>query len=201
MASSKETPAHYAVLWAIMADPALSAAAKCCATVLLLQFRNHITGRCNPSFAELGKRIGRKRRSTIDALTELKEAGWIRWAGTKGGSSGNTNNFVFLLEPQPVQQTAPVQVAAPVQSDVGAGAADCTQPVQYTAHEPSRNHPEPIRELTPKKGVNIKRDTPAGDAWLRHWRAKGIPEPPYSRKTGYYLKPLPSLMPPTESAA
>jgi hypothetical protein len=105
----KDTPAQYLVLWAIMADEQLSASAKCVATMLLLKFRNHKTNQCNPGFATLAKCVGRKRRSVIDALSELKAAGWIRWEGTKGGSPANTNNFQFFLGPQPMQQTAPVQ--------------------------------------------------------------------------------------------
>lgn len=199
MASNKEEAAHYQVLWSITADPKLSAAAKVCATVLLLKYRNHITGQCNPGFGGLAKLIGRTRRPTIAALNELKEAGWIKWSGTKGGSQANTNNFVFMLQPQPVTNSAPVLSTTPVLSTARTGAADSTRPVLQTAHEPSKNHLEPIGELKPKKNVNVKRDTPAGDAWCRRWRKLGIPEPAYSPKTGYYLKPLPSLFPPEES--
>ena len=53
--ADERDPAHYLVLWAIMADKRLSAAAKCVATVLLLKYRNHKTGQCNPSFGELAK--------------------------------------------------------------------------------------------------------------------------------------------------
>jgi hypothetical protein len=73
------SPAHYLVLWAIMEDVRLSAAAKCVATVLILQFRNHKTSVCNPSFTTIGKCVGRKRRSVIDAINELKELGWMDW--------------------------------------------------------------------------------------------------------------------------
>lgn len=201
MASSKEEAAHYQVLWSIMADPDLSQAAKCCATVLLLKYRNHITGQCNPSYGELAKRVGRHRRKVIDSLNELKQSGWIRWAGTKGGTPANTNNFVFLLHPQPVPNTALVTQMAPVPISTSTGAENGIQPVPQTAHEPSKNHLEPIRDLTLKKSVAVRRDTPAGDAWARYWRENGISEPAYSRKTNYYLKSLPSLMPPKGSVA
>src|SRR5258707_4712239 len=98
---TKDAPAHYLVLWAIMADAHLSAPAKCVATVLLLQFRNHKTSVCNPSFNTIGKCIGRKRSSVIEALNQLKQFGWIDWEGTAGGSPTNTNNFQFFLTPQP----------------------------------------------------------------------------------------------------
>jgi hypothetical protein len=107
-----------------MADERLSAAAKCVATVLLLQFRNHKTSVCNPSFTTIAQCVGRKRRSVIDAINELKDLGWMDWEGTAGGSPTNTNNFQFYLKPRPVQQTAPVQDTAPVQSSALTGAAD-----------------------------------------------------------------------------
>lgn len=123
------------ILWGIMEDARLSAAAKCVATVLLLKFRNQDTKVCNPSFSTIAKCVGRKRRSVIDAVNELKEMGWVQWTGTLGGSTENTNQFGF--SPQPVQQTAPVQDTTPVQCSADTGAAERTAPVQYTAHEPS----------------------------------------------------------------
>jgi Helix-turn-helix domain len=156
---SKETPAHYQILWAIMKDESLSAAAKCVATVLLLQFRNHKTSVCNPSFTSIANCVGRKRRSVIDAINELKEFGWMDWEGTAGGSPTNTNNFQFFLKPKPVQQTAPVQDTAPVQSNAPTGAAERTQPVQYTAHEPSI---EPSRTIKP---CRVAKATPTKSAY------------------------------------
>jgi hypothetical protein len=192
----KETPAQYLVLWSIMADPKLSAAAKCVATALLLKFRDHATGQCNPSFSALAAVVGRKRRSVIDALNELWSEGWVDWTGTKGGAPSNTNQFRFFLEPQLVRSTAPVQHAALVQHKARTGAAERTEPVQYTAHEPSKNHPEPSSELRPKKKFKVRRDTPQGDQWQRYWRDTGQPEPAYSHRTGEYLTALPSLLPP-----
>ncbi|MEZ0061420.1 hypothetical protein ABIF26_006963 [Bradyrhizobium elkanii] len=122
------------ILWSVMEDARLSAAAKCVATVLLLKFRNQASGVCNPSFNTIAKCVGRKRRSVIDAVNELKEFGWLSWTGTLGGSTENTNQFDFSL---PVQCTAPVQETTPVQSSAPTGAAERTTPVQYTAHEPS----------------------------------------------------------------
>ena len=110
-ALNKKTPAHYLVLWAIMADERLSAAAKCVATVLLLQFRNHKTSVCNPSFTTIAHCVGRRRRSVIDAINELRELGWMDWEGTAGGRPTNTNNFQFFLKPRPVQQTANYRAA------------------------------------------------------------------------------------------
>lgn len=194
----KDTPAHYLVLWAIMADARLSAAAKCVATVLLLQYRNHKTGQCNPSFRELAKRVGRTRRPVIAALNELREFGWVDWQGTKGGSPANTNNFQFYLEPRPVSSTAPVQPTAPVLYEAQTGAADSTQPVLQTAHEPSRNHLEPEARA---RGLKVRTDTPLGDRYRRWWSATGQREPAYSQKTGYYLSLLPPLPPEWSIAA
>lgn len=206
MSNSEKTPAHYMVLWAVMADERLSAAAKCVATVLLLQFRNHKTSVCNPSFATIARCVGRKKRSVIDALNELKKLGWMDWEGTAGGSPRNTNNFQFYLTRQPVQSAAPVQDAAPVQSSAQTGAAERTQPVQSTAHElsiePSRTL-EARRALEGKEGFKVRTDSPNADAYRRYWVSIGQPEPPYSQRTGYYLKPLPAPWPPqqAESAA
>jgi hypothetical protein len=203
---SKKTPAHYLVLWAIMADERLTAPAKCVATVLLLQFRNHKTSICNPSFATIAQCVGRKRRSVIDAIKELKELGWMDWEGTAGGSPTNTNNFQFYLKPRPVQSAAPVQDTAPVQSSAPTGAAERTQPVQYTAHEPSIEPSRTIsgaQRLKGQEGFRVHSDSPQADQWRRHWASIGKPQPAYSQRDGYYIKPLPSLWPPqqAESAA
>jgi hypothetical protein len=205
-AFNRETPAHYLVLWAIMADTGLSAAAKCLAVVLLLQYRNHKTGQCNPSFGELAKRVGRTRRPVIDALIELRDRGWIDWQGTKGGSPKNTNNFQFFLTPRPVVQTALVMNTTPVSSSASTSAADSQQPVLQTAHEPSIEPSRTISgslRLRGQEGVKVHSDSVHADRWRRWWKSNGTREPPYSQRDGYYLKPLPSLDPPpiAESAA
>jgi Helix-turn-helix domain len=94
----KSTPWHYRVLWGIMADPALQAPSKCAATVLLLKYHNHKTGQCNPSYSTVAKLLGRDRRNVINAVNDLKAGDWIEWAGTKGGSSSNTNAFKFKMK-------------------------------------------------------------------------------------------------------
>jgi hypothetical protein len=202
----KDTPAHYLVLWAIMADKRLSAAAKCVATVLLLKYRNHKTGQCNPSFGELAKLVGRTRRPVIAAFGELRDLGWIDWTGTKGGTPSNTNNFQFYLEPKPVLSTAPVSSTAPVLNATPTGAVDSTQPVLRTAHEPSIEPSRTIaarRALKAKAGFKVHSDSKYADGWRRYWSSIGQPEPAYSQRDGCYLQPLPSLLPPriTESAA
>jgi DNA-binding transcriptional MocR family regulator len=183
--------AHYLVLWAIMADDRLSAPAKCVAVVLLLKYRNHKTGQCNPSYGSLAKQVGRERRSVIDALSQLRALGWIDWTGTKGGSPSNTNNFQFFLRPQPVQTSAPVQEMTPVQTLAQTDADFRSPPVQESAPEPSKNHLEPRAH---EKGLKVKTDTPLADQYRRWWSATGQREPAYSQRTGYYLElflPLP----------
>jgi Helix-turn-helix domain len=183
-AESQPTPAHYLILWAIMEDERVSAAAKCIATVLLLKFRNHKTGLCNPSFNTIAGCVGRKRRSVIDAINELKELGWMDWDGTAGGSPTNTNNFQFYLKPQPVQSAAPVQFTTPVQSNAPTGAVERTQPVQSTAHELSielsKNHkPCRVAKATPTKKEYSKEFEEAWQAYPM--RLGGTPKPPAAK--------------------
>ena len=138
-ATRKRPPAaKYGVLWAIMADTELSASAKCVATVLLLKYRNHKTGRCNPSFASIAAAVGRTRRPIIAAVQELQARGWIELVGTKGGGRGNTNNIAFCAGPRgetvppaaPLRRSEKVLPTAPVLST--------TERVLQTAHELSR---------------------------------------------------------------
>lgn len=200
----KRTPAHYRLLWALMADTGLSAAAKCVAVVLLLQFRNHHTGQCNPSFATIADRVGRKRRAVIDAINELKARGWLEWEGTAGGSSLNTNNFAFLFRKTGAEdctRTGAADGTGAVERTTSA--AERTRPVQYTAHEPSI---EPstnqssagrclVDEEGKQRGFTVKCEGPSGRRWQRYWRDNGLPEAIRSTRTDSYLM-LPSEEPP-----
>jgi helix-turn-helix protein len=130
--TSKRTAAKkkYDFLWRMFADTVLSFTGKVVATTLLLKFHNTKTGQCNPSIATIAKAIGRGRRTTFYAITELKETGWITVKSTGGGSSRNTDQFDFDFER--LQSIAPVgvQESAPEQ--------DFARGVQDPAHEPSR---------------------------------------------------------------
>jgi hypothetical protein len=189
-----------------MSDERLSQAAKCVATVLLLRFRNHKTSVCNPSFNTIAKCVGRKRSSVIEALNQMKAFGWMDWDGTAGGSPTNTNNFQFFLKPQPVRNTEPVRETEPVRATANTGAEDRTQPVRQTGHEPSI---EPSRTIAARcalkgqQGVRVHSDSAYADGWRRYWSSIGQVEPAFSRRDGYYLKPLPSLTAPepAENAA
>lgn len=206
----KRTPLHYRVLWGIMADPNVGAPAKCVATVLLLQFRNHTTGVCNPSFTTIGKRIGRSRRPVIDAIGELKSAGWIKWEGTSGGGSSNTNNFEFLLKPTGAETSTPTSAEDITGAENSTTSAEVsTRPVLRTAHdlsiEPSSNHNGATRRLVDEegkqRGISVKCESPSGQRWQRYWRANGLPEAIRSARTDSYLM-LPSEDPPmVENAA
>ena len=88
----------YALFNAIMADRTLNPVAKNVAAILLFTFRNNKTGLCNPSFETIAECAGCGVRSANRAAMELKEAGWLDWTGTKGGGSGNTNQFRFILK-------------------------------------------------------------------------------------------------------
>jgi hypothetical protein len=82
--------------WRLMADPALSASAKCAATALLLKFHNAKTGRCNPSLAGIAEvAAGIGRRTVFSAISELKKAKWITIKSMRGGSSSCTNRYSF----------------------------------------------------------------------------------------------------------
>jgi hypothetical protein len=85
----------YDFLWRLFADKKLSPPAKCAAVVLLLQYHNTRTGRCNPSFASIGSAISRSRRHTIVAVQELASQDWLKIKSTLGGSKKNTNQFDF----------------------------------------------------------------------------------------------------------
>ena len=145
---SNATRVKFGFMWPLMADPDLSPSAKCAAVALVFKFHNNRRDLCNPSFVAIGRIVGRKRRSTIDAVQELQDAGWLRVRSTKGGSKSNTNNFVFdFSQRERVQPTAPLKDDEPVQST----APDPVQPtapvhenaegVQSTAHEPLRTTP------------------------------------------------------------
>jgi hypothetical protein len=112
----KSTPWHYKVLWGIMADPALQAPSKCAATVLLLKYHNHKTGKCNPSYSTIAKLLGRHQRNVINAINDLKAGGWIEWIGTKGGSAANTNAFKFKMKGQ---ASTSDEVATPAEDEIG----------------------------------------------------------------------------------
>jgi hypothetical protein len=113
----KPEPIHYQIRRAIMADPTLFSTAKLVASVLLLDFLNVKTGQCNPSFDAIAKRIGRCRKTVINAIKELSSGHdpWLIVKSTKGGSKETTNSGSKVR----VQFTAPVKKAAPVQKMSG----------------------------------------------------------------------------------
>jgi hypothetical protein len=161
-----DSRARFAQLHAILADEELSSTAKCVATALLLKFRNTKTGRCNPSFAAIAKAIGRKRRAIVPAVAELKASGWLKIVGTKGGSSANTNSFVFdLTAKQRVQCTTPVTSA---EDDTPTGVVDDTGVVECTrgvvdCPRTIENQPSPTEMVVCVSGANER--APDGALW------------------------------------
>jgi hypothetical protein len=61
-------------------------------------FYNLDTEQCNAGFTSLGHAVGRKRRSTISAIDEAKEAGWITVSSIGGGSKRSTNRYALVWE-------------------------------------------------------------------------------------------------------
>src|SRR5262249_14203477 len=91
-------PDRYDFLWRLFADTNLSSSAKCAATVMLLQYRNHRTGLCNPSYASIAKAIGLARRNAINAVRELADSRWINIESTLGVGKKNTSKITFKIE-------------------------------------------------------------------------------------------------------
>ncbi|WP_441255745.1 helix-turn-helix domain-containing protein [Tardiphaga sp. 285_C5_N1_2] len=147
-AKPNRAPKHYRILWGIMADPQLSASAKCCAVALLLKFRNSETELCNPSFDTLARAVGRSRRSAIDAIAELKSGDdpWLSVKSTKGGAKANTNNFHFSSARLTGEARCTPTGAADFTGEVEGqrGEADRSVRVKRAAHElsiePSNNY-------------------------------------------------------------
>src|SRR5689334_2455070 len=72
----------------VLADSALSHATRMVAVRLALYVYLK-TGRCNPSYGELGKALGCDRRTTIRAVAELVKRGWLVKSDSKGWYSNN----------------------------------------------------------------------------------------------------------------
>jgi hypothetical protein len=97
--TSTASSGKFKFLTNVLADPNLSAAAKCVVTVLLLKFHNSRTGQCNPSITAIGDALGRDRRNIIRAIEELGRSGWVEISTTKGGSQRNTNRYKIRFLP------------------------------------------------------------------------------------------------------
>lgn len=207
-AKPKRAPKHYRILWGIMADPQLSASAKCCAVALLLKFRNSETELCNPSFDTLARAVGRSRRSAIDAIAELKSGDdpWLSVKSTKGGAKANTNNFHFssarLAGEAHCTPTGVADITGEVEGQRGEG--DRTVPVKRAAHElsiePSNNYsaeaqrsegsalPAWAKPLGNGKYL-VAIDSPGGDLILRYHQAIKTPLPKTSTRHNAFIVP------------
>jgi hypothetical protein len=173
-------------------------------------------------------------QDTIQQLTELSpdtiqrqlrvliEAGFI--TGTKQRSKGHwaSWNYQIILSTLWDDQAAQCGLV-----DDENQAAPCGTAKPHHAARPSRTmrlkpftkpFNQPSRPKAPscpdglgagarcegKQGVRVHSDSAYADGWRRYWAATGQMQPPFSQRDGYYLKPLPSLLPPplpAESAA
>jgi hypothetical protein len=84
-------------LRAVMADPGLSAPAKCVMSVLVLTYHNDKTGRCNPSLSRIAASVGLKRRATIYIkvwnTSVLRQ--FVKYAGLNSREADDTWNEKF----------------------------------------------------------------------------------------------------------
>jgi hypothetical protein len=81
----------------VLKDSVLSLCAKGVLISLVTIWRNNDRGQCNPGFDTIAKTLGLSRRKVIEAIAELKQAGWIEIVSTKGGSKYNTNRYKIDL--------------------------------------------------------------------------------------------------------
>jgi len=84
------------MLWAIVGDRCLSSTAKIVATALLLKFRNSETGQCNPSYQTVAEVIGMSRDTVMDAVKELKAAGYLVVHGGRAARHATLINLSFM---------------------------------------------------------------------------------------------------------
>src|SRR5277367_5972005 len=87
---------RFAFLRQLRRDTNLSSSAKMVVTSLADDSYNLDTERCNPGFAKIAKNVGRSLRPTKKAIREAKDAGWIAFTSTHGGSEDCTNRYTLV---------------------------------------------------------------------------------------------------------
>jgi Helix-turn-helix domain len=160
----------------IFADPKLSSTAKVVAGVLL-NCLNCRTGKCCPSLAYLGARIGRERRVISAAIAQLRQRGWLTRRSRRGSS---IYHFAFdRLQQDGVQETAshePADAQEPAYLDVQDSAHE---DAQKTAHLDTENaesgnrtqgvipagYPSSLGAANGNQRERIARRTPLAEAW------------------------------------
>lgn len=89
---------RFSFLKQLRRDTSLSPSAKMVVWALADDFYNLDDEQCNAGFTTLGHAVGRKRRSTIDAIQEAEAAGWITISSIGGGSKRSTNRYALAWE-------------------------------------------------------------------------------------------------------
>jgi Helix-turn-helix domain len=84
---------RFAFLKQMRRDTTLSSSAKMVVWSLADDSYNLDDERCNPGLDEIAKNVGRSLRPTKQAIKEAKDAGWITFTSTHGGSKRCTNRY------------------------------------------------------------------------------------------------------------
>jgi hypothetical protein len=146
------------MLQAILERDDLGSTAKI-AAAKLLDHRNTKTGRCDPSYARLGKGIGVSRRAAMDAVKQLNEAGIVK-IQPRGGPNGQRSNS-FDFDWTMGWSTAPRQSRGAKKRTTGTKrrttkGADSSTPASVP--DDTRNHEitheKRIRESSPSMGLD-----------------------------------------------
>lgn len=175
---------------AVMAAPGLNATAKLIAVALAQGFANHETAECRPGLPALMAAINAPKRTVMQALADLKAAGWIAAQG--GNAPGKVAAYVFRW-PGQVQDNAPeqVQTDAPeqVQDFARTGAGSCAPPKPPYMDQPNMNQntrgnrwPRSATKVVVAGGARptpfqqiILPDGPEAKAWDEWLAARGLP--------------------------
>jgi hypothetical protein len=104
---------RFAFLKQLRRDTTLSSSAKMVVWSLADDSYNLETERCDPGFAKIAKNVGRSLRPTKKAIKEAKDAGWITFTSTRGGSEDCSNRYTPVWSKKAVTKPG---VGAPYQS-------------------------------------------------------------------------------------
>jgi hypothetical protein len=163
---------------AIMADPSLPALAKNVGAVLVVHFHNWRTGRCNPSYEQLGEACGVKKRATILAVQDLEAAAWVK-VERRGHRRPNVFHLAF-------SRAAEVHADAPQDVDPGVhghAPQDGSEVHDHAPQSVSEVHGSVIMgaqacTLTKKNnppaspvGGDVPSHGPRGPGFVEFWRA------------------------------
>lgn len=177
---------RWAWIGAVMAAPDLNATAKLIAVALAQGFANNETAECRPGLPALMAAICAPKRTVMQALADLRQAGWIDTAG--GNAPGRAAAYAFRW-PGQVQNPAPEQVPNPapeqVQKTASTGAENCTPPCTPYKDKPHMNHKPWPRGATriyvdgggrpTQLSQVVQKGTPGEADWNRWLADQGFP--------------------------